>query len=70
MTLEEAMTDLSIQCEVKRRLEKTHEAESIGLGIEALKQLKLHREVHYKDAIFRLPGETIVDSLSLTEEEK
>ena len=44
--------------------------EAQRLGIEALKRIKLHREVHYKDAIFRLPGETIVDSLSLTEGEK
>ena len=35
-----------------------HEPEALKLGIEALKRIKLHREVHYKDAIFWLPGET------------
>jgi len=58
MTLEEAMTDLSIQREVKRRLGKTHEAESIGLGIEALKALSGAPAKGYTCVPRPLPGET------------
>lgn len=60
MTLDEAMTDLSIQREVKRRLGKDYQAESNGLGIEALKRVKdLRRdEPPFKTADELLPGET------------
>ena len=58
MKLDEAITDLSIQREVKRRLGKTYEADSIGLGIEAMKEVLSFRKDpdHYKLEL--LPGET------------
>lgn len=58
MTPEEAIMDLSIQREVKRRLGKTHEAESIGLGIEALKLNLEMRETLRWPKTMVLPGET------------
>ena len=58
MTLEEAMTDLSIQREVKSRLGKTHEAKSIGLGIEALKRCKYIRTHPSEPRVWGLLGET------------
>jgi len=58
MTLEEAMTDLSIQREVKKRLGKTYEAKSLGVGIEALKRLKQLREYPGLDVNWQIPGET------------
>ena len=58
MTLEEAMTDLSIQREVKRRLGKDHEADAIGLGIEALRYVRHTREIKVLDPGGKLLGET------------
>jgi len=58
MKLDEAMTDLSIQREVKRRLGKDHEAKSIGLGIEALKETKRLRKFRAWFLRRLLPGET------------
>jgi hypothetical protein len=58
MTLDEAKADLSIQREVKRRLGIDHEAEALGLGYEALKQLKREREKGVGFWADRLPGET------------
>lgn len=58
MTLEEAMTDLSIQLEVKRRLGQSRQADAIKLGIEALKRLGEGRKVDHAFAWKRLPGET------------
>lgn len=40
MTLDEALGDLSIQLEVKRRLGADHQANAIKLGIEALKAIQ------------------------------
>ena len=70
MKIDEAMTDLSIQREVKRRLGKDHEAESIGLGIEALNRLRNLRDLHgdnttyprptIRHAIALLPSETYI----------
>ena len=58
ITIDEAMTDLSIQREVKRRLGKTHEADALGLGIEALKAVKKFQSMGSKINPLRLPGET------------
>lgn len=58
MTLEEAIINLSIQREVKRRLGKDLEANSIGLGIEALKREADFRLPKFKGHIRLLPGET------------
>lgn len=58
MKIEEAMIDLSIQREVKRRLGKTHGAESIGLGIEALKRDQNNRLIDNHPDQALLPGET------------
>ena len=59
MTIDEAMTDLSIQLEVKHSLGKNYQAEAIKLGIEALKCIKQVREATGVSAIeFDLPGET------------
>lgn len=58
MKLNEAITDLSIQREVKRRLGKNHEANALGLGIEALKWYIEAREGPVPSVYHLLPGET------------
>lgn len=58
MTLDEAIADLSIQLEVKRRLGKNREADAIKLGIEALKAVKQARDIAYSVPAHYLPGET------------
>jgi len=58
MTIDEAMTDLSIQLEVKRGLGLSRQADAITLGIEALKALKLHRRFMHNSEFELMPGET------------
>ena len=58
MTIEEALTDLSIQLEVKRKLGKNHQANALKLGIEALKRLYLQREHPKRKLNTLLVGET------------
>ncbi len=58
MKLEEAITDLSLQMEVKRRLGKSREADAVKLGIEALKRLQELRIDNPETAWQLLPGET------------
>lgn len=58
MTIEEAIICLSIQVEVKHRLGKDFEANALGLGIEALKAVKLWREEAVLGQPTHLPGET------------
>lgn len=56
--LEEAMADLSMQLEAKRRLGRSRQADAIKLGIEALKRLQEHRTEHVDITYRLLPGET------------
>lgn len=58
MTLDEAMTDLSIQREAKRQMGESHQADAIQLGIEALKVVKEFRTGRYKTINSPLLGET------------
>lgn len=58
MNLEKAIIDLSIQREVKRRLGKTYEAESLRLGIEGLKRHKEMSALVPAMPYPLLPGET------------
>lgn len=58
LTLDEAMIDLSIQREVKRRLGKDPEADAIGVGIGAIKRVKDMRISPCTTADELLPGET------------
>ena len=58
MTLEAAMTDLSIQLAVQSRLGYSYHADAIKLGIEALKrQLQCKRSQNHIDYL-PMPGET------------
>lgn len=58
MTIDTAIVDLSIQLEVKRRLGKDHQANTIELGIEALKLIKKERKSPHRWFNSLLPGET------------
>jgi len=58
MTLDEALTDLSIQLEVKRRLNQDHQADAIKLGIEALRWVQDVRHIISTPNPELLPGET------------
>ncbi len=58
MKLEEAITDLSLQMEVKRRLGKSREADAVKLGIEALKRVQDMRISPCTTEDELLPGET------------
>lgn len=58
MTLEEAMTDLSIQMAVNRQLGETRKAMADQLGIEALKQMIRMRGYDELPDGWLLPGET------------
>jgi len=58
MTIDEAITDLSIQQQVKYLTGKYHQAEAIRLGLEALKEVKASREEAYSEDTGLLPGET------------
>lgn len=56
MIPKEAITNLSIQLEVKRRLGKDAEAEAIKLGIEALQDREKAKSLGH--IINRLPSES------------
>ncbi len=58
MTIDEAITDLSIQKEVKQRLGKEHQAKALWLGIEALELLKEKRAFFGDRPELTLPSET------------
>jgi len=58
MTIAEAMADLSIQLEVKRRLGKDHEADALKLGIKALEYIKYLDSCPGLNTRLLLPGET------------
>jgi hypothetical protein len=58
MRIRDAITDLSIQREVKRRLGKTHEANAIELGIEALERCEYNYLNPQRADFRRLPSET------------
>ena len=58
MNLGRAMTDLSIQLEVKRQLGQPHQADAIKLGIEALKIVGFTRANNFRLPLGLLPGET------------
>jgi hypothetical protein len=58
MTLDEAMTDLSIQLEVKRRTEQFRSADAIKLGIEAQRAFAILRSRLPLELQYLLPGET------------
>jgi len=58
MKIDEAITDLSIQLEVKHRVGAEYSADALKLGIEALKWAKLVRSLFPLALLERLPGET------------
>lgn len=57
ITINEALISLSIQLEVKHRLEKNYEAKALKLGIEALKFFVEFQKVTGVSQDARLPGE-------------
>ena len=57
MTLEEAITDLSIQLEVKRRLGQSRQADAVKLGMEALERIVYLRKDMDSPDWMTLPGE-------------
>ncbi len=57
MTIDEAIADLLVQLEVKRKLGLDHQSRAIKLGIEALKVVKEFRTGRYRTINSPLPGE-------------
>lgn len=58
VNIDEAITDLSIQLEVKRRVGAERAATALQLGIEALKRLQDYQKGVNIDLWSKLPGET------------
>lgn len=57
MTIDEAINDLSVQMEVKRRTRADRQADAIKMGIEALEVLKEHRRIMVELGVGVLPSE-------------
>ena len=58
MKPDEAITDLSIQLEVKRKLGKDHQADALKLGIEGLERIVYLRKDMDCPHWMTLPSET------------
>lgn len=58
MTLDEAIRWLEVKRDIAIKAGHTESAEAEGLGIEALKRVKWHKDQHERGYYELLPGET------------